>query len=56
MKFANKENEKITLPDGRTIWLSRSCAVVITVWCFVDDTPYLLIGKRGIGCPDEIGK
>lgn len=56
MKFANKENEEITLPDGRIIWLSRSCTVVVTVWCIVDDMPYLLIGKRGAGCPDEVGK
>jgi ADP-ribose pyrophosphatase YjhB (NUDIX family) len=56
MNFNNKENERITLPDERVIWLSRSCAVVITVWCFVNRTPYLLLGQRGPGCPDEIGK
>ncbi|HFC93031.1 MAG TPA: NUDIX hydrolase [Leucothrix mucor] len=56
MKFNNKENERIILPDGRIIWLSRACAVVITVWCIVENTPYLLLGKRGCGCPDEVGK
>lgn len=56
MNFNNKENERITLPDERVIWLSRSCAVVITIWCLVNDTPYLLLGQRGSGCPDEIGK
>ena len=56
MKFNNKENERIILPDERIIWHSRACAVVITVWCFIENTPYLLLGKRGDGCPDEVGK
>ena len=56
MKFNNKENEKIILPDKRIIWHSRASAVVITVWCFIENTPYLLLGKRGDGCPDEVGK
>jgi len=56
MIFTNKENEKVDLPDGRTVWLSRAIAVVGTVWCVVNDIPYLLIGQRGPGCPDEIGK
>ncbi|MCK5918870.1 MAG: NUDIX hydrolase [Cocleimonas sp.] len=56
MKFNNKENEKITLPDERIIWHSRSSTVVITVWCIVKNTSYLLLGKRGDGCPDEVGK
>jgi ADP-ribose pyrophosphatase YjhB (NUDIX family) len=55
MKFNNKENERIILPDERIIWLSRSSAVVVTIWCIVD-IPYLLLGKRGCGCPDEVGK
>lgn len=56
MKFNNRDNEEITLPDGRTIWISRSSTVVITLWCLVNKTPYLLIGQRGETCPDEIGK
>ncbi|MCK5896705.1 MAG: NUDIX hydrolase, partial [Cocleimonas sp.] len=56
MNFNNKENERIILPDERIIWLSRSCAVVITVWCIVNNTPYLLLGRRGSSCPDEVGK
>ena len=56
MKFNNKENEQLTLADGRVIWLARSSTVVVTVWCFVGNTPYLLLGKRGEGCPDQIGK
>ena len=43
MKFNNKENERIILPDERIIWLSRSCAVVVTVWCIVKNTPSIVI-------------
>lgn len=55
--FKNKENEAVTLPDGRTVWLSRSLAVVVNVW-FIDQNmiPYVLISKRGNGTPDEQGK
>jgi len=36
-KFNNKENKSVKTEDGRTVWLSRSCAVVITtLWV----TPY----------------
>lgn len=56
MKFNNRENETVTLDDNRIIWLSRASTVVVTVWCFVQNTPHLLLGKRGEGCPDQIGK
>lgn len=56
MIFTNKENEKTVLSDGRTIWLSRAVAVVNTVWCITNDEVMLLLGKRGPGCPDEVGK
>ena len=56
MKFNNRHNEQVTLADGRIIWLSRSCAVVTTLACRVDGRIYILLGKRGIGCPDEVGK
>ena len=39
--------------DGKKYWISRSCAVVVIV---VVDGKYLLVTKRGPGCPDEIGK
>lgn len=56
-KFNNKENESVKLEDGRTIWLSRSCAVVVNVWYFdASAKPYVLMGKRGKGTPDEVGK
>ena len=56
MKFDNRLNEELTLDDGRVVWLSRSSTVIITVWCFIENTPYLLLGERGIGCPNEVGK
>lgn len=51
-KFNNGENECVTLADGRTVWLSRSSAVV---GLFVIDNRVLMV-KRGPGCPDEVGK
>ncbi len=45
--FQNRENEKITLPDGRTIFLARSTAVVACVVCLVNDEPYVLMVERG---------
>ncbi len=55
-EFNNRENEEVTLSDGRVIWLSRSSAVTTTVLCQVAGSHYILLGKRGIGCPDEVGK
>ena len=56
-KFNNKENEVVTLEDGRKIWLSRASAVIVNVWYIgADMKPYILMGKRGKGCPDEVGK
>lgn len=55
MKFNNRHNECITHAD-RELWISRACTVVATVICYVDNLPYVLLGKRGIGCPDEVGK
>jgi 8-oxo-dGTP pyrophosphatase MutT (NUDIX family) len=56
MRFNNKENKKIKLPDNRIIWLSRSCAMVATVCLVKDSTPYFLITKRGPGAADNYGK
>lgn len=48
--FKNKENENVKMSDGRTLWLSRSCAVAITsLWspsgeaCY---NPNVLLVKR----------
>lgn len=46
-KFTNRENEKIILPDGRIVFLSRSDAVVGCVVCLEDNVPYVLVVERG---------
>lgn len=56
MKFNNVENECVKTEDGRTVWLSRSMAVCSTVMVKQLDRTYVLMVKRGPGCPDEIGK
>lgn len=64
--FKNVQNECVILPDGREVWLSRSCAVVGAVFAdvymerpdsrLVDVSRYVLITKRGPACPDNVGK
>ena len=43
--------------DGKEYWISRSCAVVCVI---IDDSnpnaPKIVVGKRGKGCPDDVGK
>lgn len=56
MKFNNVENECVKTVDGRTVWLSRSMAVCNTIMVKHEDRTYVLMVKRGPGCPDEIGK
>ncbi len=56
MKFSNKHNEKIQLPDGRTIWLARTCAVATTVCCCMQGKAYILLAKRGKGSLIARGK
>lgn len=56
-KFTNKQNEQVVTKDGRKIWLSRSCAVVMHV-VIIDvayDTMRCLVVKRGRACPDFAG-
>ncbi len=55
--FNNRHNEEIQLIDKRTIWLSRSCAVVahVTLYDTVSKQWYILLGKRGVGTPDFQG-
>lgn len=55
MKFNNKENECLTLPNGREVWLSRAVAVVGTVCLIKDNIPYFLISQRGKGAADFQG-
>ncbi|WP_158657743.1 NUDIX hydrolase [Agarilytica rhodophyticola] len=53
-KFTNKQNEPVTLTDGRMVWLARSCAVVghILLFSIRHQNWYVLLGKRGQGTPD----
>ncbi len=55
--FKNRHNEEIQLPDKRTIWLSRACAVVahVTLYDTLSGQWYILLGKRGEGTPDFQG-
>lgn len=55
--FKNRKNFPVDLPNGETIWHSRSCAVVAQVCLFnrADATWYILLGQRGSGTPDFQG-
>jgi 8-oxo-dGTP pyrophosphatase MutT (NUDIX family) len=55
MIFNNKENEKVDLQDGRSIWISRAVAIVGTICLIKDGVPYFLIGQRGTGAADNHG-
>ncbi len=55
MKFTNRENEKVTLPDGRVIFLARSTAVVVCIICITDGVPHVLMVERGTAV-DKSGK
>ena len=47
MKFNNKENECTKTADGRTIWVSRSAAVVGGIFVEEGDKLWVVAGKRG---------
>ncbi len=55
--FSNRHNEEIQLPDSRTIWISRACAVVAHVMLYQASQKqwYVLLGKRGESTPDFQG-
>lgn len=46
-EFKNRENERVQLPDGRTIFLARSTAVVGCVLCLQGDEVFVLMVERG---------
>ena len=46
MKFNNRENEEVKLLDGRTVWLSRSVAVVAVILVHIRDEVFVLTEKR----------
>ena len=51
-EFKNRENVRHTLPDGRIVWESRSCAVSCIVEAFMDGERYVALGRRGPKTPD----
>jgi ADP-ribose pyrophosphatase YjhB (NUDIX family) len=56
MKFNNRENKCLKTTDGGHIWNSRSLAVVGMVLMRHLGEIYVLMGKRGPGLPNEVGK
>lgn len=55
-RYMSRKNVPHKLPDGRTIWESRSVATVGAVVALHKGSHFILLCKRGPGCPDEIGK
>ena len=51
-EFKNRENARHTLPDGRIVWESRSCAVSCIVEAFMGGERYVALGRRGPKTPD----
>jgi 8-oxo-dGTP pyrophosphatase MutT (NUDIX family) len=45
--FNNKPNERVILPDGREVWLSRSVAVVVVLLAVRDGILHTAIEQRG---------
>jgi 8-oxo-dGTP pyrophosphatase MutT (NUDIX family) len=54
--FKNRGNEEVKLPDGRTVWLSRSPAVVVVVLGISKDNVFALTETRSKTMMDEPGK
>lgn len=54
-KFNNVPNKSYNV-DGKIIWDSRSVAVVACILADYHDELYILIGQRGTGVPDSVGK
>lgn len=54
-KFKNVPNKSYNI-DGKIIWDSRSVAVVATILANYKNKNYILIGQRGTGAPDSVGK
>lgn len=47
MKFNNRENERIALPDGKEVYRVRSTAVVVCIVCWHNNIPHVLMLERG---------
>lgn len=54
-QYNSRPNECVKVND-RDIWVSRSCAIAITIIIKYYGTLYCLMGKRGKGCPDKVGR
>lgn len=54
-KFNNTPNKCYNV-DGKIVWESRSVAVVASILAICENEIYVLIGQRGSGAPDAIGK
>lgn len=55
MEFKNTPNKSYQI-DGKEIWVSRSVAINVIIMIKHNDDNYILIGKRGRGTPDYVGK
>jgi len=53
-KMYNKPNP-VVKADGKEYWISRSVAVMCVVIAIVEDKSYVLMNKRGKGCPEFRG-
>jgi ADP-ribose pyrophosphatase YjhB (NUDIX family) len=56
MNFENKENKPHTTLEGKVVWDSRSVALVGMMLALHEGEIYVILGKRGKSCPDEVGK
>jgi len=54
-QYTSTPNRCVMTVDGEEVWISRSCAVVNTIIIKHEGKRYCLMGKRGKGCPDEVG-
>lgn len=55
MKFNNKQNECVDLPDGRKVWLSRAVAVNMTLLLLHEGRLYVAMEQRGDKAADYQG-
>jgi 8-oxo-dGTP pyrophosphatase MutT (NUDIX family) len=55
-KFNNVHNKCHTTVNGNQVWESRSVAVNCLVILKIINEYFILIGKRGNGSPDNVGK
>lgn len=50
------KNREITTPEGEKVWISRSVVVCMIFLIRTQTDTYVVLTKRGTGCPDEVGK